>query len=77
MRIVIQNLPKEVSEEEVREALKPFAEVGAIKLITEGSSPTTLVEVESGELADRLVSHINGHFYKGQRVAAWMPLWNE
>ncbi len=42
MRIVIENLPKDVSEEEIREALKPFAQVGAIKLIKEGSAPTTL-----------------------------------
>jgi RNA recognition motif-containing protein len=77
MRIVIQNLPKDVSEEEIREALKPFAQVGAIKLIKEGSAPATLIEVESRELADVLVRRINGHFYKGQRLAAWVPLWTE
>ena len=77
MRIVIENLPKDVSEEEIREALKPFAQVGAIKLIKEGSDPTTLIEVESRELADALVRRINGHFYKGRRLAVWVPLWND
>jgi hypothetical protein len=77
MRIVIQNLPKDVSEEEIREALSRWAQVGTIKLIKEGSAPATLIEVESRELADSLVRHINGHFYKGQRLAAWVPLWNE
>ena len=77
MRIVIENLPKDVSEEEVREALRPFAEVGTIKLIKEGSAPTTLVEVESRELADALVRRINGHLYKGRKIAAWVPMWND
>ena len=77
MRIVIENLPKDVSEEEIREALSRWAQVGTIKLIKEGSAPTTLIEVESRELADALVRHINGHFYKGRELAAWVPLWNE
>ena len=76
MKIVIENLPKDVSDEETREALSRWAQVGTIKLIKEGSAPTTLIEVESRELADALVRHINGHFYKGQRLAAWVPLWN-
>ena len=77
MRIVIQNLPKDISEEGIREALNQFGQVGAIKLIKEGSAPATLIEVESRELADVLVRRINGHFYKGRRLAAWVPLWNE
>ncbi len=77
MRIVIENLPKDVSEEEIREALSQWAQVGTIKLIKEGSAPGTLIEVESRELADALVRHINGYFYKGRELAAWVPLWNE
>ena len=77
MRIVIENLPQAVSEEEIREALSRWAQVGKIKLITEGSAPATLVEVDTRELADSLVNHINGHFYKGKRIAAWVPLWND
>ena len=77
MRIVIENLPKDVSEEEIREALNPLARVGTIKLIKEGSAPATLIEVETREQADALVRRINGHFYKGRMLAAWVPLWNE
>ena len=77
MRIVIENLPKDVSEEEIRAALKAFAEVGTIKLINEGSAPATLVEVDTREQANALVGRINGHFYKGKRIAAWVPMWNE
>ena len=75
MRIVIENLPKDVSEEEIRQALRPFAEVGPIKLIKEGSAPATLVEVDTREQANALVGRINGHFYKGRRIAAWVPHW--
>jgi len=77
MRVVIENLPNDVSEEEIREALRPFAEVGTLKLIKEGSAPATLIEVGSREQADALVRRINGHYYKGRRLAAWVPLWNE
>lgn len=77
MRIVIQNLPKDVTEEEIREALSRWAHVGEIKLIREGSAPLTIVEASTRELADSLVRHINGHFYKGKMIAAWVPLWND
>jgi len=75
MHIVIENLPKDASEEKIREALSRWGHVGEIKLITEGSSPATIVEVDTRERADSLVRHINGHFYKGRELAAWVPLW--
>ena len=77
MRIVIENLPQDVSEEQIREALSPWAQVGEIKLIREGSAPAAVVDVDSRPTADSLVRHINRHFYKGQELAAWMPLWKE
>ena len=42
MQIVIQNLPNDVTETEIREALSRWAQVGAIKLIREGSAPTAV-----------------------------------
>ena len=75
MQIVIQNLPNDVTETEIREALSRWAQVGEIKLIRESSAPTTVVEVDSRGLADSLVRHINGHFYKGRELRAWVPLW--
>jgi RNA recognition motif len=76
MRIVIENLPKDASEEKIREALSRWGHIGEIKLITEGSAPATIVEVDTRELADSLVSHINGHFYNGRELAAWVPHWS-
>jgi hypothetical protein len=64
-----------VAEEQIRAALSRWAQVGEIKLIRQGSAPTTVVEVDTRELADSLVRHINGHFYKGREIAAWVPLW--
>lgn len=79
MRIVIDNLPQEVSEEEIREALSGFAQVGNITLITEGSAPAALIEVDMKlrEQAYELVRRISGHYYKGRRLGAWVPLWSE
>ena len=77
MQIVIEHLPQDVAEEEIREALSQWAQVGVIKLIREGSAPAAIVEVDSHALADSLVRHINRHFYKGRELAAWVPLWNQ
>lgn len=80
MRIVIENLPQDMSEEEIREALRPFAQPGKIELIKEASGLDTvieLVEVKTREQANALAGRINGHFYKGRRLAAWVPLWGE
>jgi hypothetical protein len=77
VQIVIENLPQDVSEEQIREALSRWAQVGEIKLIREGSSPATIVQVDSRALADSLVKHINRHFYKGRALAAWTPLWDQ
>lgn len=79
MRIVIENLPQEVSEEEIREALSAFAQVGNITLIKEGSAPAALIEVDMQwrEQAYALVRRISGHYYKGRRLGAWVPLWSE
>ena len=78
MRIVIENLPQDVTEEKIREAFAShqFGQVGEIKLIKEGSAPAALIEVDTRQQADALVRRINGHFYKGRNLAAWVPLWN-
>jgi hypothetical protein len=78
MRIVIENLPHDVSEEEVREALSPFAPVGRIALVKEGNLPTAIIETEMTRMeAVSLAMRITGHFHKGQRLRAWVPLWQE
>ena len=77
MRVVIENLPNDISEEGVREALNSFGQVGTVKLIKEGAAPAVLVEVGSRGQADALVRRINGRFYKGREIRAWVPLWND
>jgi len=75
MRIVVGNLPDEVSEEEIREALKAFAPVGNIKLVKESGTPSAVIEMEmSRPAADALAKRIQGRIYKGRNLHAWVPL---
>ena len=75
MRIVVGNLPDEVSEEEIREALKAFAPVDSIKLVKESGAPSAVIEMEmSRPAADALAKRIHGRMYKGRDLRAWVPL---
>lgn len=78
MRIVIENLPHEASEDEIREALSPFAPVEKIALIKEGNMPAAVIEMEMTRAqADALAKRISGRFYKGQELRAWVPRFSE
>ena len=46
MRVVVANLPDDVSEDGIRKALSPFAPVEKIKLIKESGTPSALIEME-------------------------------
>lgn len=79
MRIVIENLPRDVSEDEIREALRPFTPVEnpveKITLIKEGSEPAALIDMEMSRVgAGALAARIDGYLYKGQRLHVWVPL---
>ena len=75
MRILIGNLPDEVSEEGIREALSAFAPVEAIKLFNESGKPTALIELEtSREHAEALAKRIQGRIYQGRPLNAWVPI---
>ncbi|MBF6989590.1 RNA-binding protein [Cupriavidus sp. IK-TO18] len=77
MRIVIQNLPHDVSEDRVREALSAYAPVEKVTLIVEGDMPTAVIEMEMTRAeATALARRISGHIYHGQRLQAWVPRWN-
>jgi hypothetical protein len=80
MQIVIQNLPQDVSEDEIREALRPFTSAEnpvKIALIKEGGKPTALIDMETSRVgAGALAARIDGHIYKGQRLHAWVPLFD-
>jgi RNA recognition motif-containing protein len=75
MRIVIANLPDDVSEEGVREALRPFAPVENITLVKESGTPSALIEMETTRAAaEALAKRITGHVYQGRELRAWVPV---
>lgn len=76
MRIVIENLPHDVSEDEIRQDLSPFAPVEKIALVREGSMPAAVIETDMTRAeAVALAMRIDGLIHKGQRLHAWVPLW--
>jgi len=75
MRIVIGNLPDDISEDGIHEALKPFAPVENIKLVKEGGTPSALIEMEiTRPQAEALAKRIHGRIYQGRELRAWVPL---
>ena len=75
MRIVVANLPADVSEEAIREALSPFAPVEKIKLVKESGTPSAVIDMEMTRAqAEALAKRINGRLYEGQQLRAWVPV---
>jgi len=75
MRIVIGNLPDDVSEEGIQEALSQFAPVGKIKLAKESGTPSAVIEMEmTREKAEALAKRIHGRVYQGRPLRAWVPV---
>jgi hypothetical protein len=74
MRIVIANLPDDVTEEAVREALGAFAPLEKIKLIKESGTPSVVIEMEMTRAqAEALAKRIHGRNYEGRQLRAWVP----
>ena len=75
MRIVVGNLPDDVSEEGIRTALSPFAPVEKIKLLKESGTPSALIEMEMTRAdAEALAKRIHGRIYQGRELRAWVPV---
>ena len=75
MRIVIGNLPDDVTEDGIREALSAFAPVEAIKLLKESGTPSAVIEMDVPRAqAEALAKRIHGRIYKGRDLRAWVPL---
>jgi RNA recognition motif-containing protein len=75
MRIVIGNLPDDVSEDAIREALSPFAPVDKIKLANESGTPSAVIEMEMTRAkAEALAQRIQGRLYQGRTLRAWVPV---
>lgn len=74
MRIVIANLPDDVTEEAIREALGAFAPVEKIKLVKESGTPSVLIEMEMTRAeAEAVAKRISGRSYGGRQLRAWVP----
>ena len=75
MRIVIGNLPDDVTEESIREALKEYAPIEKIKLVKESGAPSAIIEADLPRpSAEALATRIAGRIYKGKPLNAWVPL---
>jgi hypothetical protein len=75
MRVVVANLPDDVSEEGIRTALSPFAPVEKIKLLKESGTPSALIEMEMTRAdAEALAKRIQGRMYQGRELRAWVPV---
>lgn len=75
MRIVIGNLPDDVTEEGIQDALNPFAPVDSIKLVHDSGAPTAVIEMDMTKAeADTLANRIQGRIYEGRELRAWVPI---
>jgi len=75
MRIVIGNLPDDITEEGIQEALSAFAPVDAIHLVRESGTPSAVIEMEMTKpQADALAKRIEGRSYQGRALRAWVPI---
>ncbi|MDM0047089.1 hypothetical protein QTH91_21535 [Variovorax dokdonensis] len=74
IHIVIGNLPDDVTEEGIREALSSFAQADKIRLAKESGTPTALIDVDLPRAqAETLAGRINGRSYQGRVLRAWVP----
>jgi len=75
MRIVIGNLPDDVTEDGIQEALSAFAPVDAIQLVRESGTPSAVIEMDvTKPQADALAARIQGRMYQGRELRAWVPI---
>lgn len=73
-RIVIGNLPDDVTEDGIREALRAFAPTEHIMLVKESGTPTAVIEmVMARSQAEALAKRIHGRIYHGRSLNAWVP----
>jgi RNA recognition motif-containing protein len=74
MRIVIGNLPDQVTEDGIREALSPFAPVDKIMLVKESGTPSAVIETDMTRAqAEALAKRIHGRMFQGRDLRAWVP----
>ena len=75
VRIVVGNLPNDISEDTIRQALKEYAPVDKISLVKDSGAPTAIIEVLMGRpQAEALAKRISGRMYQGKPLNAWVPM---
>jgi RNA recognition motif-containing protein len=75
MRIVIGNLPDDVTEDGIRDALSGLAPVDSIHLVRESGAPSAVIEMDMSKAqADALANRIQGRSYQGRTLRAWVPI---
>lgn len=74
VHIVIGNLPDDVTEDGIREALRSFATADKIRLADQSGTPTALIDIDGSHAqAESLARRINGRSYQGRLLRAWVP----
>jgi RNA recognition motif-containing protein len=77
MRIIVGNLPEDVTEDGIRETLSDVAPVSTVKLVPEGGTPSAMIEMEMTRAeAEALARRIQGRIYKGRELRAWVPIFD-
>ncbi|MBV9192146.1 MAG: RNA-binding protein [Betaproteobacteria bacterium] len=75
VRIIVGNLPDDISEDTIRQALKEYAPVEKISLVKDSGAPTAIIEVTMGRpQAEALAKRISGRMYHGKPLNAWVPM---
>ena len=75
MKIVVGNLPDDITEDAVREALRVYAPVESISLITGSGTPTAVIDLQiTRAQAEDLAKRIQGRLRQGRQLRAWVPL---
>ena len=74
IHIIIGNLPDDVTEEGIRDALSSFASTDKIRLANDSGTPTAMIDVDMPRAqAETLAARINGRSYQGRLLRAWVP----
>lgn len=77
MRILIGNLPADVTQDALTESLRKVAPVGKVTVVRDGDAqnPVAVIEIAlSREDADALARRIDGLIHRDKPLTAWVPL---
>jgi hypothetical protein len=74
MRIVIANLPDDITEEQLRASLQGFAPPEKVSLQKQSDTPSAVIEMDiTRAQAEALAKRISSHNFGGRTLTAWVP----